>query len=201
MLSREALVLLHTSNTLRGNFGKLLLETSTARCCGGSALVWLWVPALCLGAHPAVLSSLFYREPDRGDPAEPCRQSWGGTPSSLAGHDRLWENTAGGSSTNQPGKQAPRFVPRLSALSTRGFGASVELEQRAPWVSSVCDRQERDEDAACGFPQSIPALGRTQTTWESHELRAPALLMAFTPRPCASAPSRTLGSEPDREDG
>lgn len=119
----------------------------------------------------------------------------------MAGHDRLWENTGGGSNKNQPGKQVPRFVPRLSALSTGGFGGSVELEQRAPWASCVCDRQERDEDAACGFPQSIPALGRAQTTWESHELRAPALLMPFTPRPCASAPSRTLGSEPDREDG
>lgn len=39
MLNRDVLVLLHTGNILRGNFGKLLLETSMARCCGGSVLV------------------------------------------------------------------------------------------------------------------------------------------------------------------
>lgn len=31
----------------------------------------LWMPDPCLGSHPAMLSSLFYQEPDRGDTAEP----------------------------------------------------------------------------------------------------------------------------------
>lgn len=43
-----------------------------AGCCGGSALVAvLWMPDPCLEAHPALLSSLFGQEPDRGDTAEP----------------------------------------------------------------------------------------------------------------------------------